>query len=160
MGGRCCGAWVTQHQGTMPARRIYTDVVCDLHFSNVKLHPVQHCVLCCQVPEDEDDTCELNLPSPLDMAEMVSSREEAIAMTRCTTAPICDGHGSCHAAPAWALLSCWCWYLYIFRFHCAVCAVVCVAEDLPGHCMSVNTIKRCVCCAVLCAGQPAAVGVW
>jgi hypothetical protein len=24
-----------------------------------------------QVPEDEDDTCELELPSPLDMAELV-----------------------------------------------------------------------------------------
>jgi hypothetical protein len=34
---------------------------------------VSGCVMCTllQVPEDEDDTCELELPSPLDMAEMV-----------------------------------------------------------------------------------------
>lgn len=41
---------------------------------SVSVYEARVCVnaRCLQVPEDEDDTCELELPSPLDMAEMVS----------------------------------------------------------------------------------------
>lgn len=74
-------------------------------------HVKATCVLyvCGQVPEDEDDTCELELPSPLDMAEMVSSREEAVRRPQHLRTPqlhqclpchnsICCAYGSvCHA---------------------------------------------------------------